>query len=236
MREITNLSPTNLPERHEAIGRLLDRLERPDEPAPLVVTTTGMISREAHRHRDRPEHFYLVGSMGLASTVGLGLALTRPDRRVVVLDGDGSALMALGHLAMVAEQAPKNLLHVVLDNRAYASTGGQRSISDRVPLDRLAEAAGYARVARLGEVGAEEAGADDGADFDGALDELLSADGPAFLLVRVASGNLAGIGRVEVEPPELARRFRSAVAGENKGKSRAEIAGNGAGKSTEARR
>ena len=91
----------------------------------LVVATTGMISRELYQVRDRPENFYMAGSMGCALPLGLGLALAHPERKVVVLDGDGAALMSLGSLALARHLQLKNLEHVILDNGTYASTGDQ---------------------------------------------------------------------------------------------------------------
>ena len=81
-----------------------------------VVNANGFIGREAFRANDRQGNFYIIGSMGLASSIGLGVALCRPEKKVVVLDGDGNVLMAMGTLAMIAAAAPKNFVHVVLDN------------------------------------------------------------------------------------------------------------------------
>src|SRR6185295_7203024 len=133
----------------------------------LVVAANGWISHETCAARDRAENFYMLGSMGLASSIGLGLALTQPHRRVVVFDGDGNLLMALGTLAMVAEQQPANFLHIVFDNEVYGSTGGQRSLSAQVALDALALAAGYANVLRVTEA----------KELDAAVTELLEKTG-----------------------------------------------------------
>lgn len=184
--------------RAQAIGELLRLLS--DE---LVVAANGLISRETFASRDRGENFYMLGSMGLASSIGLGLALTRPKRRVVVFDGDGNLLMRLGNVAMVAERRPPNLLHVVFDNEAYGSTGGQRSISDRVPLVRLAEAAGYRQWRKV----------DRSEDLTATGRELLASEGPSFLLVKVSSEAASPVGRVALTPPTIARRFRAAALG-----------------------
>lgn len=169
----------------------------------LVVAANGWISRETCEARDRAENFYMLGSMGLASSIGLGLALTQPDRRVVVFDGDGNLLMALGTLAMVAEQQPVNFLHVVFDNEVYGSTGGQRSLSAQVALDAVALAAGYANVRRVFE--AEE--------LDAAVRDLLGKAGPSFLLVKVASEADGEAPRVPHEPEWIAERLRQTIAG-----------------------
>ncbi len=165
----------------------------------LVVCCNGYPSRELYALRDRPENFYMIGSMGLAGPIALGVALARPERRVVVLDGDGNVLMALGAMANVGAAAPPNLVHVILDNGAYASTGSQRTISRQVPLEEVARACGYARVRRVREAGSLER----------AWTE--TADGPACLVVEVEPSDGAGLPRVAIDPPALARRFAEAV-------------------------
>ncbi len=183
--------------RADAVAAAIDGVE--DE---LVFCATGMISREAFAAGDRARSFYTIGSMGLVASLGLGAALARPDERVLVLDGDGSVLMGMGGLAMIAERAPRNLTHVVLDNGTYGSTGDQRAISDAVPLDEVARACGYAHVVQV--------------DSRPALERELrcarEADGPVFVHVRVAPGNVRGIGRVTLDPEEIARRFRESVS------------------------
>src|SRR5437899_11851619 len=128
----------------EALGELVPHLR--DE---LCVHSNGYISRAGCAARDRPECFYMIGSMGLAASIGLGLALAQPSRRVLVLDGDGNVLMNPGALASIAAAAPPNLLHVCFDNGVHASTGGQPTVSDRVRLDELACAAGYRWAGRV---------------------------------------------------------------------------------------
>ncbi len=167
----------------------------------LVVACNGYPSRELYLLGDRPENFYMIGSMGLAAPIGMGLALARPGRRVVVLDGDGNALMALGAMANVGAARPRNLVHVILDNGAYASTGAQRTVSVQVPLEKVAAACGYARARRVWR---EES-------LREAWGDLAGGEGPACLLVEVEATDGRGLPRVEIEPPILARRFMAAV-------------------------
>jgi thiamine pyrophosphate-dependent acetolactate synthase large subunit-like protein len=169
-------------------------------PNALVVACNGMISRELYTRADAATRFYMIGSMGLASSIGLGVALVQPSRPLVVFDGDGNVLMNFGGLASVAAARPAKFHHIVFDNAAHGSTGNQRTISDRVPLEAVARAAGYRRTARVG-------------DADRLRRELASwfdAPGPSMLLVTVDRQNVAGIGRVEPEPPAIAARFRAA--------------------------
>ncbi len=101
--------------RYEAIEKILEHVQADD----LILSTTGMISREVFMTDDRPGNFYMIGSMGLLSSFGLGLALLTPGQRAFVLEGDGSALMSLGTLPLIAAERPGNLVHIILDNEAY---------------------------------------------------------------------------------------------------------------------
>lgn len=183
--------------RLRAVARVADAL-----PANwLVVACNGMISRELYTHADSDTRFYMLGSMGLASSIGLGLALTQRSKTVVVFDGDGNVLMNMGALGSVAAAEAANFYHVVFDNAAHGSTGDQRTIANKVPLEEVARAAGYRRTLRVR----------DPERLDAALATFFVEPGPAMLLVEVERGNQPGIKRVEIEPPELAARFRRAV-------------------------
>jgi thiamine pyrophosphate-dependent acetolactate synthase large subunit-like protein len=179
----------------DALDEVLPRLG-----GELRIHANGHISRAACARRDDDGCFYMIGSMGLASSIGLGLALARPERRVLVLDGDGNVLMNPGALASIAAAAPANLLHLCFDNGAHASTGGQRTVSDRVRLEELARAAGYRSASR---VETREA-------LAAALPGFLAATGPAFLLVRIALGGRPG-PRVPHEPEAMTARLRRAA-------------------------
>jgi thiamine pyrophosphate-dependent acetolactate synthase large subunit-like protein len=177
----------------EAVKALLSVL-RPDD---LVVSCNGMIGRELYTAGDRPATFYMIGSMGLGLSIALGLALARPRRRVVSLDGDGNVLMGMNALASVGSERPPNLYHVVLDNQAHASTGGQRTISGEVHLEAVASAVGYRATHR----------ADSPEHFEAALRASFTQAGPVLVLGVVEGGTIKGIGRVKETPPELTARF-----------------------------
>lgn len=167
----------------------------------LAVACNGMIGRELYTHADAASRFYMMGSMGLASSIGLGLALVQRSRTVVVFDGDGNVLMNMGALGSIAAAGPANLYHVVFDNAAHGSTGDQRTISDRVPLERVAAAAGYRSAVRVRD---EES-------LDAALAAFFTLPGPAMLLVEVERGNQPGLKRVELEPAAISARFRATI-------------------------
>ena len=183
--------------RYEAIETILGYVSADD----LVLSTTGMISREVFTTRDRPGNFYMIGSMGLLSSFGLGLALLDTQRRVFVLEGDGSALMSLGALPLIAAERAGNLVHIVLDNEAYESTGAQPSISSKVDLGDVAQSCGYARIARVD--GTEE--------LDQALLECAQGEGPFLILVKVGIAPIEGIPRVSHSPTDIRDRFRESV-------------------------
>ena len=184
-----------LTSRSRAIGAVLELLG--DE---LVVVCNGFPSREVYAIRDRPENFYMIGSMSVAPAIGLGVALAQPRRKVLIFDGDGNVLMGLGTLATIGALKPKNLVHIVFDNEVYGSTGNQPTISQVIPLDQVAKAAGYRNVERVREL----------EDLIYDVGVMLKEEGPSFLLVKVSE--LADdVGRVDIEPPAITERFRKAA-------------------------
>ena len=139
--------------RLEATRRLVKHLS--DE---IVVANLGNAGWDLARTQDRPQNYYGRGSMGMISSIGLGLALVQRQRKVIILDGDGSLLMNLGSLATIAVKAPPNLIHVVWDNEQYELTGGQKTHTARgVDLAQVARGAGIRKVAEPGDEDAFEA-------------------------------------------------------------------------------
>lgn len=181
--------------RIEAIRSLVNVLG----PRDLVVCSNGMMSRELYTVAHRLGNFYMIGSMGLALSIGIGLARAQPKKRVVVLEGDGNALMGLSSMASAASMGIGNMLHVVLDNEAYGSTGGQPTISMGVSLDRTALALGYSRTYHV----YSERG------FESALESALGPpnEGPVMVLCKVEPWNHTGVGRVEIKPEPMAETF-----------------------------
>jgi phosphonopyruvate decarboxylase len=172
-----------------------------DETA--VVATTGKCGRELFTLADRRQHLYQVGSMGGASAMGLGVALNTA-KPVVVLDGDGAALMKMGNFATIGAYRPRNLLHVVLDNGVHDSTGGQATVSASVDFAAVALACGYRFAASCH--GLE--------GFAASLDHAREVGGPALIHMRIAPGSMAKLGRPTVGPIAVARRFRAFLSGD----------------------
>ena len=184
-------------DRYKAIEKILEHVRDDD----LVLSTTGMISREVFATDDRPGNFYMLGSMGLLSSFGLGLALLTPEQRVLVLEGDGSALMSLGTLPLIATERPANLVHIILDNEAYESTGAQPSISSEVDLAEVGRSCGYPHVVRADEI----------EGLEGALLACESRPGPHLILVKAGIVPVEGIPRVSHAPTDIRDRFRSRI-------------------------
>jgi phosphonopyruvate decarboxylase len=182
--------------RFTALGVTLKAIG--DDP---VLHANGYICRESFAVADRPQSFYMIGSMGLAPALALGVALARPQRRAVVFDGDGNLLMNLGILPMIAARRPANLLHLVFDNEVYGSTGNQASPSRQVRLDRVAAAAGFASAVAVSDPDGLEA----------ALRAVQGAPGPHFVLVKVTPAE-ADVPRIPYTPAALRDRFRAALA------------------------
>lgn len=166
------------------------------KPADALIATTGYTGRELYAIEDRPSSFYMVGSMGCAASIGMGLALARPDRRVIVLDGDGALLMRLGALATAGHYRPANLLHIVLDNGLHESTGGQATVSRSLDLSAMATACGYREAL---DISAPE-------DLAGVVGSAIT--GPVFVRIPVRPGVPANLPRPAMSPVDVAERFR----------------------------
>ncbi|NOU34553.1 MAG: phosphonopyruvate decarboxylase [Polyangiaceae bacterium] len=136
--------PSDRPSRTDVLRAVQQNVR----PGDVIVATTGHTGRELYALEDRENQLYMVGSMGCAGSFGLGLALAQPKRRVIVLDGDGAALMRLGALATIGFERPANLLHILLDNELHESTGAQSTVSHSVDSALVAAACGYPSVQR----------------------------------------------------------------------------------------
>lgn len=186
--------------REEALRQLL-ALAGDD----LVVSTTGKTSREVFELRaqsgDAQRDFLTVGGMGHTSSIALGVALGNPERRVVCLDGDGSALMHLGAMAIIGDLKPKNMIHVLLNNAAHESVGGQPTVAGRMDFEAIARACGYRDYLR----------ADDAAGVAEAWAKLRAQPGPALLEIDISVGSRADLGRPTSTPEENKLAFMQAA-------------------------
>lgn len=166
----------------------------------VVIATTGYTGRALYALDDRPNQLYMVGSMGCAPSLALGLALARPDLRVVVLDGDGAALMRLGAYATIGRERPANLVHVLLDNGTHESTGGQPTVGSHVDFPAVAHAAGYPVVRSVATA----------IELGEAIDE--GTEGLKFVYARTAPRRTGRLPRPSIRPNEVASRLQSWMA------------------------
>jgi sulfopyruvate decarboxylase subunit beta len=187
--------------RAECIGMLYPELD--DK---LVVTIMGACAQELYDLGHKENFFYLQHAMGLASSIGLGLAMHLPKERVVVLDGDGSVLMNLGTLATMARYRPKNLVHIIFDNGSLLSTGGfdSHTTSGITDLAAIAKGAGLERVSAVSTV----------MDFGEAVIDAFNADGLSVIVAKVAAVGPNHYG-MDLHLPENAFRFKRLI-GERK--------------------
>lgn len=163
----------------------------------IFLATTGKTGRELFEVEDNPNNLYMVGSMGCISSLGLGLALSRPDKRVVVIDGDGSLLMRLGNLPTLAYYQPKNLIHIVLDNNTHDSTGGQATISHNIDFVSMANASGYTNAVHAHDI----------IELEEALNQWKSNGTMTFLYLKTEKGSPKNLGRPTIKPHEVKDRL-----------------------------
>jgi phosphonopyruvate decarboxylase len=171
------------------------------EPRDVLIATTGYTGRELFSCADRPNQMYMVGSMGCASSLGLGLSLASPGHRVIVIDGDGAALMRLGAMTSIGYQRPGNLIHVLLDNNVHESTGAQSTVSQSIDFCAIAAACGYERVLRTAEPEAL------GTALNDTTRQL------TFIHVPVVPGIDGKLERPNIGPVQVAERFRKFLGG-----------------------
>lgn len=192
-----NEPPTGieLPGRYEV---LKDLVACSDATETVLIASTGFNGRELYAIEDRPNQMYMVGSMGCAASLGLGLSLVRPDKKIIVIDGDGAALMRLGNMATVAAYAGGNFYHLLLDNHVHESTGGQATVSSSVDFPAVAAACGYQAIYQARA---------DCRDIDG----FLKAKAPAFMYIKTSQGVSEGLPRPSLKPAIVARRLMKSL-------------------------
>jgi phosphonopyruvate decarboxylase len=201
---VTNGEQQQVDDYPLSVGCALEIVSDALRPTDLVVSTTGFISRELFRLSDRPENFYMQGSLGHCSAVAAGVALAHPSRRVVALDGDGAVLMHMGVLSTIGHASPRNFLHIVLDNEGYVSTGKQESTSVTSSLEAVAAACGYRAVSRCVTR----------AELGEAIARSLSSEGPHFLLCKVNQSHAGSLPRVTSRhtPEQNKEAFQTALS------------------------
>jgi len=184
---------SELPTRRETLKVLTDLSEKDT----VLLATTGKTGRELFEVADKDNHLYMVGSMGCISSLGLGLALARPDKKVIAIDGDGAAIMRLGALTTNGYYQPANLLHLLLDNNTHDSTGGQATVSHNV--DFVDQAAAVCYPISMSVNGLDE--------LTKAIIKWKMHGGLTFIHLKIAKGSTKELGRPSIKPHEVKERL-----------------------------
>lgn len=175
--------------RYDAIKKIMEDID--DE---LIISNIGFPSRELYDIKDRAGNFYMIGSMGLVSSIGLGLAMS-VDKKVVIIDGDGSLLMNLGSIATIACCNPKNLTWILLNNAAYGSTGNQDTYAKNIDLKEIVKSTGIPTYS-YGEM---------------PLKDILNLNETTFINFNIEKGNNDSAKIIPLSPEEIKNRFMNSI-------------------------
>lgn len=165
-----------------------------------IVAANGYISRDLFEVNDKPSNFYMIGSMGLSSSIGLGIALKNSGKKIYVFDGDGNILMNLGSITTIGTLKPKNFVHIVFDNGIHESTGGQPTNSIYVQIERLAKASNYAVYKTNTKNRLEKI-----------LKYIKTISGPIMIVVKIEKGNRIS-KRISRNPIQIKNHFMNSLS------------------------
>lgn len=164
-----------------------------------IISANGYISRDLFESYEKKSNFYMIGSMGLASSIGLGVALKNSKKRVYIFDGDGNILMNLGSLVTIGALKATNIVHFVFDNSSHESTGGQPTPSSQIKIEKIAKAAGYTVFNTKTKKGLKNI-----------TKKNNHTKGPIMILVNVKKSNYVS-KRVSLHPVEICNRFMNSI-------------------------
>ena len=185
--------------REEALKIVLDNLSENS----LIVSTTGMTSREIFEYRESKgqphfKDFLTVGSMGHTSSIALGLSLSQPNKKIICIDGDGSILMHLGATAIQGVSERDNFFHILINNGAHDSVGGQPTVGKKINFCKIANACGYKKIRKIAKP----------EEIKLSIDELINSEkGPVFLEIIVQKGSRNNLGRPTIKPVDNKKSF-----------------------------
>ena len=180
--------------RKEAISIIVEKMS--NQP---IISANGFISRDLFHTCDRNSNFYMIGSMGLASSIGLGVALKSTKKKIFVFDGDGNILMNLGSLITIGIIKPKNLVHVIFDNSSHESTGGQPTATNKIQLSKIAKSANY----KVFQVKTKN-------QLVRVLQKIKLIPGPIMIIVKIEKGGVIS-KRINIEPTKIKNRFMGSL-------------------------
>ncbi|MBJ9990570.1 phosphonopyruvate decarboxylase [Paenibacillus sp. S28] len=182
-----------MPARHEALA-VINSVKDGDT---IQLATTGKTGRELYEIEDASNNLYMVGSMGCVSSFGLGLSLSQPGKNIVVIDGDGSLLMRMGSLATNGYYSPNNMIHILLDNNAHESTGGQSTVSHNIDFVNIAASCGYTRAIHVHNL----------EELKASLQEWKKIKGLTFLYMKISMQSKDQLARPSIKPHEVKERL-----------------------------
>ena len=160
-----------------------------------IISANGFISRDLFEVCDKNSNFYMIGSMGLASSIGLGLALQNPKKMIYVFDGDGNILMNLGSLTTISKLKPKNFIHIIFDNSSHESTGGQPTSTNKISIDAIAKAVNF-KVFRCNSK----------KNLDETFKKIKNITGPIIILMKISKSEKIS-GRISLPSKKIKSRF-----------------------------
>ena len=165
----------------------------------VIVSANGLISRDVYSILEKNTNFYMIGSMGLASSIGLGIALKKPKKRIFVFDGDGNILMNLGSLVTIGSLQPKNLVHIVFDNKIHESTGGQPTQSNKINISKIAKITNYT----IFSVKTKKS-------LESVLKKIQKSKGPILIHALITKSKERS-SRIDITPEKIKIRFMKAI-------------------------
>jgi thiamine pyrophosphate-dependent acetolactate synthase large subunit-like protein len=180
--------------RKEAIAIVVEKIGNQH-----IISANGFISRDLFEVCDKNSNFYMIGSMGLASSIGLGVALKKTKKKIFVFDGDGNVLMNLGSLITIGITKPKNLVHVVFDNSSHESTGGQPTATNKIQLGKIAKSANY----KVFQVKTKN-------QLVKIFQKIKFIPGPIMVIVKIEKGGVTS-KRINIEPTKIKNRFMNSL-------------------------
>ena len=180
--------------RKEAISAVVEKIGNQH-----IISANGFISRDLFEICDKNSNFYMIGSMGLASSIGLGLALKNTKKKIFVFDGDGNILMNLGSLTTIGMTEPKNLVHVIFDNSSHESTGGQPTATNKIQLSKIAKSTNY----KVFQVKTKN-------QLAKIFQKIKLIPGPIMIIVKIEKGGVIS-KRINIEPTKIKNRFMNSL-------------------------
>ena len=180
--------------RKEAISAVVEKIGNQH-----IISANGFISRDLFEVCDKNSNFYMIGSMGLASSIGLGLALKNTKKKIFVFDGDGNILMNLGSLTTIGMTEPKNLVHVIFDNSSHESTGGQPTATNKIQLSKIAKSTNY----KVFQVKTKN-------QLAKIFQKIKLIPGPIMIIVKIEKSRVVS-KRINIEPIKIKNRFMNSL-------------------------